>query len=136
MDGTLVLALVIISVALTFDYINGFHDAANSVATIVATRVLSPGHAVMWAAFWNFAAAFGFGTQVAKDCREGRQHGRRHSVRHSGRTNWRHCLGFDHVVFRITDEFFACAPWWLRGRGNGKGGDDARLLSELRCTES
>jgi inorganic phosphate transporter, PiT family len=66
MDGTLVLAVIIIAVALAFDYINGFHDAANSIATIVATRVLSPGQAVIWAAFWNFAAAFAFGTQVAK----------------------------------------------------------------------
>jgi inorganic phosphate transporter, PiT family len=66
MDGTLLFLAFIILVALIFDYINGFHDAANSVATIVATRVLSPGQAVMWAAFWNFAAAFSFGTQVAK----------------------------------------------------------------------
>lgn len=66
MDPVLVLVIVIIAVALVFDYINGFHDAANSVATIVATRVLSPGQAVSWAAFWNFAAAFAFGTQVAK----------------------------------------------------------------------
>ena len=66
MDGTLLLVIVIIAVALVFDYINGFHDAANSVATVVATRVLSPGQAVVWAAFWNFAAAFAFGTHVAK----------------------------------------------------------------------
>jgi inorganic phosphate transporter, PiT family len=66
MDGTLLLVLIIITVALVFDYINGFHDAANSIATIVATRVLSPGQAVGWAAFWNFAAAFAFGTHVAK----------------------------------------------------------------------
>jgi PiT family inorganic phosphate transporter len=66
MDGTLILVVIIILVALTFDYINGFHDAANSIATIVATRVLSPGQAVIWAAFWNFAAAFAFGTMVAK----------------------------------------------------------------------
>jgi inorganic phosphate transporter, PiT family len=56
----------LILVALTFDYINGFHDAANSIATVVSTRVLSPGKAVVWAAFFNFAAAFGFGTAVAK----------------------------------------------------------------------
>ena len=122
MDATLVLALVIIFVALTFDYINGFHDAANSVATVVATRVLSPGHAVVWAAFWNFAAAFRFWYAGGQNCREGREHGRRHSVRHSGRTDRRHRLGFDHVVFRITDEFFSRAPWRLRGSGNGKGG--------------
>lgn len=66
MDATLALVIFIIVVALAFDYINGFHDAANSIATIVATRVLSPGQAVAWAAFWNFAAAFGFGTMVAK----------------------------------------------------------------------
>jgi inorganic phosphate transporter, PiT family len=56
----------LIFVALIFDYINGFHDAANSIATVVSTRVLSPGKAVVWAAFFNFAAAFGFGTAVAK----------------------------------------------------------------------
>jgi inorganic phosphate transporter, PiT family len=56
----------IIFTALIFDYINGFHDAANSIATVVSTRVLSPGKAVVWAAFFNFIAAFGFGTAVAK----------------------------------------------------------------------
>src|SRR4026209_392796 len=56
----------VIFVALVFDYINGFHDAANSIATVVSTRVLSPGKAVLWAAFFNFIAAFGFGTAVAK----------------------------------------------------------------------
>jgi PiT family inorganic phosphate transporter len=66
MDTTLLLVVAIVAVALTFDYINGFHDAANSIATIVATRVLTPGQAVVWAAFWNFVAAFAFGTQVAK----------------------------------------------------------------------
>jgi inorganic phosphate transporter, PiT family len=55
----------LISVALVFDYINGFHDAANSIATVVSTRVLSPGKAVIWAAFFNFVAAFTFGTAVA-----------------------------------------------------------------------
>ena len=56
---------LVVVVALVFDYINGFHDAANSIATVVSTRVLSPGRAVVWAAFFNFAAAFGFGTAVA-----------------------------------------------------------------------
>src|ERR1700736_6108306 len=55
----------LILVALVFDYINGFHDAANSIATVVSTRVLSPGQAVIWAAFFNFIAAFTFGTAVA-----------------------------------------------------------------------
>jgi PiT family inorganic phosphate transporter len=65
------LAVFIISIALVFDYINGFHDAANSIATIVATRVLTPFQAVLWAAFFNFAAAFIFGTAVAKTVGKG-----------------------------------------------------------------
>ena len=56
---------IIIAVALAFDFINGFHDAANSIATVVSTRVLTPLQAVVWAAFFNFVAAFGFGVQVA-----------------------------------------------------------------------
>jgi len=57
--------VALILTALIFDYINGFHDAANSIATVVSTRVLSPGRAVIWAAFFNFVAAFTFGTAVA-----------------------------------------------------------------------
>jgi len=71
MDLTSVLLLTIIILALTFDYVNGFHDAANSIATVVATRVLTPGRAVAWAAFFNFIAAFGFGTAVAKTVGKG-----------------------------------------------------------------
>ncbi|PYS03638.1 MAG: anion permease, partial [Acidobacteria bacterium] len=56
----------LILTALVFDFLNGFHDAANSIATVVSTRVLSPGQAVIWAAFFNFVAAFGFGVGVAK----------------------------------------------------------------------
>ena len=63
----LVAALVL--VALVFDYINGFHDAANSIATVVSTRVLSPRMAVVWAAFFNFAAFLVFGTHVATTIR-------------------------------------------------------------------
>jgi PiT family inorganic phosphate transporter len=55
----------LILIALFFDYVNGFHDAANSIATVVSTRVLTPGRAVIWAAFFNFVAAFTFGTAVA-----------------------------------------------------------------------
>lgn len=60
------LVVLIILIALVFDYVNGFHDAANSIATVVATRVLSPGVAVAWAAFFNFIAFVVFGTAVAK----------------------------------------------------------------------
>lgn len=62
----LVTVIGLIFVALAFDFINGFHDAANSIATVVSTRVLSPGQAVVWAALFNFIAAFTFGTAVAK----------------------------------------------------------------------
>src|SRR5258708_9746946 len=55
----------IILFALAFDFLNGFHDAANSIATVVSTRVLTPGQAVLWAAFFNFVAAFTVGTYVA-----------------------------------------------------------------------
>jgi inorganic phosphate transporter, PiT family len=66
MDTNLLAVAALILVALSFDFINGFHDAANSIATVVSTRVLSPGRAVVWAAFFNFIAAFVFGTAVAK----------------------------------------------------------------------
>jgi PiT family inorganic phosphate transporter len=66
MDANLLAVIGLILVALSFDFINGFHDAANSIATVVSTRVLSPGKAVIWASFFNFVAAFTFGTAVAK----------------------------------------------------------------------
>src|SRR5882672_4833850 len=59
------LVIAIIAIALIFDFINGFHDSANSIATVVSTRVLTPRLAVLWAAFFNFVAAFGFGVKVA-----------------------------------------------------------------------
>jgi PiT family inorganic phosphate transporter len=62
---------LIILVALIFDYTNGFHDAANSIATVVSTRVLTPGKAVILAAFFNFVAAFGFPTYVASTIGKG-----------------------------------------------------------------
>jgi PiT family inorganic phosphate transporter len=64
-DPLLALLIVIVLVALAFDFINGFHDAANSIATVVSTRVLPPGLAVIWAAFFNFVAAFVFPLKVA-----------------------------------------------------------------------
>jgi inorganic phosphate transporter, PiT family len=64
-DTGIVLLLITVAVALVFDFLNGFHDAANSIATVVSTRVLSPKIAVIWAAFFNFLAAFLLGTAVA-----------------------------------------------------------------------
>src|ERR1700748_1115548 len=66
MHFSLILVASIILVALLFDFINGFHDAANSIATVVATRVLTPQQAVLWAATFNFLAVFVMGTGVAK----------------------------------------------------------------------
>jgi PiT family inorganic phosphate transporter len=66
--------LLIVGVALIFDFINGFHDSANSIATVVGTRVLSPAVAVLWAAFFNFSAAFVVGTAVAKTISKGLIH--------------------------------------------------------------
>src|SRR6476661_10029019 len=60
------LIAIVIAVALVFDFVNGFHDAANSIATVVSTRVLSPRYAVIWAALFNFIAFAIFGTRVAK----------------------------------------------------------------------
>src|SRR5690349_3925920 len=71
MSATLAFVFVLILCALIFDYINGFHDAANSIATVVSTRVLSPGLAVVWAAFFNFVAFAIFGTRVAKSIGDG-----------------------------------------------------------------
>src|SRR5690349_23067364 len=67
MDPTLAFPLLagLIGVALFFDFLNGLHDAANSIATIVSTRVLRPQYAVFWAAFFNFIAFFFFGLHVA-----------------------------------------------------------------------
>ncbi len=71
MTPTITFAIVIVVVALGFDFLNGFHDAANSIATVVSTRVLTPRVAVLWAAFFNFVAAFTFGTAVAKTMGKG-----------------------------------------------------------------
>ncbi len=66
MPDAILLAIITVLVALVFDFINGFHDAANSISTVVATKVLSPLQAVLMAAFWNFVGAFIFGVAIAK----------------------------------------------------------------------
>ena len=114
--------LGIVATALVFDYINGFHDAANSIATVVSTRVLSPGQAVVWAAFFNFVAAFGFGTAVAKTVGSGHDRhqlgdARRHLLG-AGRGDR---LGPDHVVLRAAHQFVPRAHRRLRGRGRRQG---------------
>jgi len=71
LDPVLIGVIGIIAVALCFDFVNGFHDAANSIATVVSTRVLTPLQGVVWAAVFNFIAAFTFGTAVAKTVGDG-----------------------------------------------------------------
>ncbi|MFA6128332.1 MAG: inorganic phosphate transporter [Bacteroidales bacterium] len=66
-----ILVIAIILIALTFDFLNGMNDAANSIATVVSTKVLTPNQGVAWAAFWNFAAVFIFGVHVAKTIGKG-----------------------------------------------------------------
>ena len=70
-DASVNFILAIVLIAFAFDFINGFHDSANSIATVVGTRVLSPQVAVLWAAFFNFVAAFTVGTAVAKTISKG-----------------------------------------------------------------
>ncbi len=69
--NSFILLLIVIGLTLTFEFSNGWHDAANSIATVVSTRVLTPFRAVLWAAFFNFIAAFWFGTAVAKTITKG-----------------------------------------------------------------
>ncbi len=73
MEPSILLAVIVVA-ALLFEFANGWNDAANSIATIVSTRVLTPLAAVAWAAFWNFVAAFAFGTEVAKTMGKGLVH--------------------------------------------------------------
>jgi len=68
---SLEVVILVVAIALTFDFMNGFHDAANSIATVVSTQVLSPKAGVLWAAFFNFVAAFGFGVAVASTMGQG-----------------------------------------------------------------
>lgn len=65
MLDSMAFVFILVAIALVFDFLNGFHDSANSISTVVSTRVLSPKYAVIWAAFFNFAAVFFVGTQVA-----------------------------------------------------------------------
>ncbi|HEX6557975.1 MAG TPA: inorganic phosphate transporter, partial [Longimicrobiales bacterium] len=70
-DAIIYYVLLIVVLAFVFDFINGFHDSANSIATVVGTRVLPPHLAVLWAAIFNFLALFVIGTSVAKTIGKG-----------------------------------------------------------------
>ena len=124
----------LILVALVFDYINGFHDAANSIATVVSTRVLSPGQAVIWAAFFNFVAAFTFGTAVAETVGSGMIDVKIVTFAVIfARPDRRDRLGPDHLVLRPADQLVARADRRLRRRGGRQGRlrrDHRRRLDE------
>ena len=122
------LAVLIIAIALVFDYINGFHDAANSIATIVATRVLTPFQAVLWAAFFNFCCGLPLrhgGGQDGGQGLRGPQPG--HALRDHGRPDGRHRLGPDHLVARPAHQFVARLDRRVRRRRHGARGPAARL---------
>ena len=122
MDTNLLAVVALIIVALVFDFINGFHDAANSIATVVSTRVLTPGKAVIWAAFFNFVAAFTFGTAVAKTVGSGLVDISIVTLhRDLRRPDGRDHLGPDHVVLRAADELVARAHRRLRRRRRDQG---------------
>ena len=119
----MLIVAALIFVALVFDYINGFHDAANSIATVVSTRVLSPGKAVIWAAFFNFVAAFTFGTAVARTVGSGMVdiHVVTFSVIFGGLAG---AIIWDLITWysRPADQLVARAHRRLRRRGGRQGG--------------
>ena len=117
------LVVFIVLVALAFDFINGFHDAANSIATVVSTRVLTPLQAVVWATVFNFVAAFGFGVNVATTVGTGVvQPARGRPLGDPGRIAGGDRVEPHHVVLRTAHQLLARAHRGLRGAAVAKGG--------------
>ena len=106
MKSDLLLLVITVVVALIFDFLNGFHDAANSIATVVSTRVLSPKLAVLWAAVFNFVAAFFLGTAVAKTIGQG-------MIRGDCGSHGRHCVGSLNLVVATAHFFLPRLDRWL-----------------------
>ena len=121
-DATLISIVLIIAVALGFDFVNGFHDAANSIATVVSTRVLTPLQGVVWAAFFNFVAAFIFGTAVAQTIGSGLiDVNQVDTPRDPRRPARRHRLGPDHLAPRPAHQLVARADRRLCRGGDRQG---------------
>ena len=123
------LVLITVFLTLAFEFSNGWHDAANSIATVVSTRVLTPFRAVLWAAFWNFIAAFVFGTAVAETI--GKGHGAHRTGQRKGparRTAGRHLLEPDHAHPWPAHQFLARAYGRLRRRRRSHAGFKALIL--------
>ena len=115
--------VLVIVVALVFDYINGFHDAANSIATVVSTRVLTPGKAVHLGRVLQLRRRVHLRHRRRQDGRHGHdRHQRRHLRGDLRRPGGRDHLGPDHLVLRSADQFVARADRRLRRRGGGQGG--------------
>ncbi len=130
MSPGIILLLITVATALVFDFLNGFHDAANSIATVVSTRVLSPKLAVIWAAAFNFLAAFLLGTAVAKTIGARHDSGvHRHPVRGAGWAGGRDRVGCGDVAAGTADLVVARADRRLRRGSDGEGDDPARLES-------
>ena len=130
MDTNLLAVVGLIGVALAFDFINGFHDAANSIATVVSTRVSAPARRSIWAAFFNFVAAFTFGTAVAKTVGSGLVDIRvvTFAVIFAALIG-AIVLGPDHLVLRPADQLVARADRRSRRRGRDQG----RLRRDHSC---
>ena len=111
-EATWELIVVIIGIALVFDFTNGFHDSANSISTVVSTKVLSPRNAVVFAAFFNFIAAFGFGVAVASTISKIIQleivQIEHHPLYHSRGTYRGHFMEPDHLVLRPSHLIVPC----------------------------
>jgi PiT family inorganic phosphate transporter len=110
MDAAFVTLALLVALALAFDFMNGFHDAANSIATVVSTGVLKPYQAVAWAAFFNFVAICAVRAEGGRHRRQGhRRPGLRRPLRDLRRAGRRDHLEHRHLVLRHSVEFVACA---------------------------
>ena len=139
MDTILSLPVLIslIIVALAFDFLNGLHDAANSIATIVSTRVLRPRYAVMWAAFFNFIAFLFFGLHVAQTVGTGIVAAEIVDARVIfGALIGCNRLESDYLVAGHSLQQFACADRWAGGsrhhKGRRRGGGVDRLTEDCQ----
>ena len=117
----LTLLICVVVTALVFEYINGFHDSANAIATVVSTKVLTARAAVVYAGIFNIAGAF-LGTHVASTIGKGIV--ATDSVTQGGdplRPAFGDHLEFDHLVLRHSLEFLPCPDWWADGRVHLQG---------------
>jgi PiT family inorganic phosphate transporter len=123
--------VLIVIVALAFDFLNGFHDAANAIATVVSTRVLSPLQALPWAAFFSSVAAFGFGLNVATMVGRVSSKPALSISGASSQASSARSVGSDHVVCGASDEFVPRADRRVRWPAPAKAGFESLIASGL-----